>query len=133
MKILKFLSMVALMVCSGLPASAQNCQPADCEAKPCIKTDKATSPQTDMTSKLLVNYVEQAESASLSICDPKDCPPICRILCSKTCGDAVSLQNRSTTRAVASILILQPLPLRPLMVNSWSLIKKRVTPLFSSS
>jgi len=131
MKIIEFLGIVGLMCCWCLPAFAQNCQPTDCVAKPCLKTNEAISQQAEVADAVMVQHIQKAAVSATSICDPKDCPPICRILCKKACGDAVSLQGRS--RAVASLLVLQPLPLRPLMVNSWSLIKKGVTPLFSSS
>ncbi len=114
--VFKFLGLLVFLVMLDFHANCQNCDPAACK-KATTALTQAEAPAAQLTAQ-----VNQQTKASKTVCDPADCPPMCRILCKSKnsitgqVGKSVKVK-KDEGATLPKLAMREPAELEPLLTS----------------
>ena len=109
MNLFKILFLFSLIVGLDYHGGAQNCEPG------CVKIQACKDASTSKTkAEIGVNVNREMDPGSVqgsnNICDPSDCPPICRLLCKAVCNKERMVSAPTLKDKAESAMVLTRLP-----------------------
>ncbi|MDH3651544.1 MAG: hypothetical protein OEQ53_17810 [Saprospiraceae bacterium] len=107
MKICKCIALLSFMLLLDMAVTAQDCQPTDCLKSSTSAALIENSVDADASATITAN-ASQGEANCSKVCDPANCPPLCRIICKATCDKSTSMVTVNTEPKAYDLVMLLP-------------------------